>query len=93
MANEKFNDYLVGRGQQFQRYAAGNKRYGPSGSMAPNVGPTSDRAGYAARDARANSLRNAALRKLKANNSNNFASADSLRPLPRTPYSGRAGGY
>jgi hypothetical protein len=93
MANADFEDYLTGRGQQFQRYAAGKKKYGPEGRDAPNVGPVADKSGYAARDARAKLLRNAALRKMKAYNKKNYASSDALRPLPRTPYKGRAGGY
>jgi hypothetical protein len=93
MANVDFEDYLTGRGQQFQRYAAGNKRYGPEGRAAPNIGATSDQAGYTQRDNRARLIRNAALRKMKAYNSQNYASADALRPLPQTPYNGRAGGY
>ena len=35
----------------FNKYAAGAKRYGPSGRSAPNVGP-SDKTGYAMRDQR-----------------------------------------
>jgi len=93
MANADFEDYLVGRKQAFNRYAAGNKRYGPEGRSAPNIGPVGDKSGYTMRDNRARLLRNAALRKLKANNTKNYASADSLRPLPKTPYKGRAGGY
>lgn len=93
MANVDFEDYLSGRGQRFQRYGVGKKRYGPEGRDAPNVGPVADKTGYAARDARAKLLRNAALRKMKAYNKGNYASSDAMRPLPRTPYKGRAGGY
>lgn len=93
MANADFTDYLQGRGQRFNRYSAGKKRYGPEGRDAPNVGPVEDKTGYAQRDNRARLLRNAALRKMKAYNSGNYASSDALRPLPRTPYKGRAGGY
>lgn len=90
---QEFRDYLVGRNQQFNRYAAGTKRYGPSARRAPNVGPTGNLAGYVERDNRARLMRSAALRKLKAYNSKNYASPDALKPLPRTPYRGRAGGY
>jgi hypothetical protein len=93
MANRDFMDYMQGRGQKFNPYAAGNKRYGPEGRSAPNVGATSDQAGYTERDNRARLMRNAALRKMKAYDKKNYASADALRPLPRTPYQGRAGGY
>ena len=93
MANRDFTDYLQGRGQSFNPYSAGNKRYGPEGRRAPNVGPTEDQAGYKERDNRARLLRNAALRKMKAYQKKNYASADAQRPLPKTPYKGRAGGY
>ena len=87
------DDYLFGRGQAFNPFSAGDKRYGLSQRAAPNVGPTSDQAGYTMRDNRARLLRNAALRKMQAFQKQDYASSDALRPLPRTPYSGRAGGY
>jgi hypothetical protein len=93
MAHANLGDYLTGRNQGYQPYGAGKKKYGPEGRNAPNVGPVADKTGYAARDARAKGMRNAALRKMKAYNKKNYASADALRPLPRTPYKGRAGGY
>jgi len=40
---------LVG-GAGFNSLAAGDKQYGLSGSLAPNVGPVNNRGGYAARD-------------------------------------------
>lgn len=89
----RLTSYLIGGNTGFNSYAAGDKRYGPSARSAPNVGPTSDQAGYTERDNRARLIRNASLRKLEAYQKQNYASADALRPLPRTPYSGRAGGY
>lgn len=91
--DEDFLDYLTGRGQSFNRYSAGNRRYGPTARRAPNIGPTGDVAGYVERDNRARLMRNAALRKLQAFNKNSYASSDAMRPLPKTPYSGRAGGF
>ena len=49
----------------FQPYAAGNKRYGPEGRSAPNVGPVKNRGGYAARDQKAKMRREVMLKKLK----------------------------
>ena len=40
-----FLEYLQGAGQNFQPYAAGNKRYGASGRSAPNIGPVADKQG------------------------------------------------
>jgi hypothetical protein len=37
-------------GGGFNRFAAGNKRYGMTQNSAPNVGPVANKAGYAARD-------------------------------------------
>ena len=93
MANRDFKDYMTGRGQQFNPYSAGNKRYGPEGRRGPNTGKNLDQSGYNERDNRARVLRNAALRKMKSMQQGKYASSDALRPLPRTPYKGRAGGY
>lgn len=59
-------------------YAAGDKIYG-SGRSNPTMGPVGDRLGYVERDAKAKARRNAILRRLKANQSGKYASADSLR--------------
>lgn len=50
----------------FQPYAAGDKRYGASGRSAPNIGPTTNREGYAERDRQAKMRRALMLKKMKA---------------------------
>lgn len=37
-------------GGGFNRFAAGDKRYGAGQAQAPNVGPVANKSGYAARD-------------------------------------------
>ena len=64
--------------ETFNPYAAGLKRYGPSGRRAPNVGRIGNMAGYRQRD-NAVTRRNALLRKLKAQQRGAYASADALR--------------
>jgi len=39
-------------GGGFNRFAAGNKRYGAGQQSAPNVGPVTNKAGYLQRDAK-----------------------------------------
>lgn len=46
----------------FNPYSAGRKHYG-GGRLAPNVGKTANKAGYAARDGRAAARREALLRR------------------------------
>jgi len=60
-------------------YAAGRKRYGPTGRDNPTSGPV-DKSGYRERDAGAQAKRNAMLRKLKANQRGAYASSDALKP-------------
>lgn len=93
MANADFMAYLQGRRGGFNPYSAGDKRYGPSGRSAPNVGPTSaqGKAGYNKRDAEAKRLRNAMLRRMQAQQSGNYASAAAQRPLPKGLYPGPGG--
>lgn len=62
----------------FQRYAAGKKRYG-AGRTAPNIGPVADKLGYRQRDNRLRTKRNAILRRMKAKQRGAFASANYLR--------------
>lgn len=70
--------YAAGSNREtFNPYAAGAKRYGPSGRSAPNMGPVGNMSGYRQRDQRAR--RNALLRKLKAQQRGAYASADALR--------------
>lgn len=76
--NAGFLDYMRGRGQGFNKYAAGKKRYG-GGRDAPNIGP-SDKLGYRERDANAKLQRNAMLRKMKAGQKGRFMSSDYLTP-------------
>ena len=61
-------------------YSVGNKIYG-GGRSNPTMGPVGDRLGYAERDAKAKVRRNAILRRLQANQSGKYASADSLREI------------
>lgn len=56
--------YLTGATSGFNRYAAGDKRYG-GGRSNPTMGPV-DKLGYAERDRVAASRRNAILARLKA---------------------------
>lgn len=70
-------DYMMGRGQAFNQYGAGAKRYGISG--APNIGPVADKTGYVERDVNAQRLRNAALRKLQQGQLGNQMNPDVLR--------------
>jgi hypothetical protein len=76
--NADFLSYMRGRGQGFNSYAAGKKRYG-SGRDAPNIGP-SDKLGYRERDAQAKLQRSAMLRKIKATQKGRFMSSDYLTP-------------
>jgi len=74
-----FFDYLQGRGQSFNSFAAGNKNYG-SGRSAPNVGPVRDMSGYRERDNKAKGMRAALLRRMQAQQKGNFASSAAQTP-------------
>jgi hypothetical protein len=78
MANDDFLAYLQGRGQSFNAYAAGNKRYG-TGRPNSNYG-LNNKIGYMERDAAAQRRRNAMLRKLKAQGSGDLMSSAYLSP-------------
>lgn len=79
-----FLEYLQGVRQDFQPYAAGNKRYGASGRSAPNIGPVADKQGYMERDLKKNAMRNAMLRRMQAAQTGNFFSSDFLDPRNRS---------
>lgn len=74
-----FLAYVQGRGQSFNTYSAGNKKYGAAGGSAPNVGP-SDKSGYRKRDAKAKFRKRAMLRKIEAGQKGRFMSADYMTP-------------
>lgn len=61
----------------FNPYAVGNKVYG-NGRSFPNFGPTFHREGYAERDRMVKARRNALLRRMKAQATGNYMSADYL---------------
>ena len=84
MADGDFLPYIMGRGQQFQRYGVGKKRYGFNARSAPNVGPVGDKSGYRQRDAEAKAKRDAMLARLKASQSGNFMSRGYLNPQGRS---------
>lgn len=63
----------------YSPYLVGNRVYG-GGSYAPNIGPV-DPSGYRTRDLMAKARRNAMLRKLKAQVSGDYMSADYLRNM------------
>lgn len=65
---------MLYQGQQYLPYAAGNKIYG-GGRDAPNLGPV-DPTGHNERDLKYQARRTALLRRLKAQQTSNFASAD-----------------
>jgi hypothetical protein len=60
-------------------YSVGNKIYG-GGRSNPTSGPV-DKLGYRERDAKSAARRNAILRRMKANQSGKFSSADSMRTV------------
>lgn len=60
-------------------YAVGNRVYG-GGMPQPTLGPV-DRMGYKERDLQTKARRDAILRRLKANNVKDFASADAQRVI------------
>lgn len=84
MPDGDFLSYLAGRGQQFQRYGAGKKRYGLTGRDAPNIGPVGDKSGYRKRDQDAIVRRNAMLARLRAGQTGNFMSKNYLDPRGRS---------
>lgn len=74
-----FEAYLQGgRGQRFEDYAAGNKVYG-GGRSNPTSGPV-DKTGYKERDAKAKTMRDAALRRLKSRRGKQYMSSANLTP-------------
>ena len=84
MPNGDFLSYMTGRGQQFQQYGAGKKRYGLTGRSAPNIGPVGDKSGYRKRDTDAKVMRNALLARLRAGQNGNFMSKGFLDPRGRS---------
>lgn len=71
--------YFSNRTSGINPYAAGDKIYG-GGRPFPTSGPV-DPLGYRERDAKATARRNAILRRMRANQSGKYASADSLREV------------
>jgi hypothetical protein len=74
-----FSDYMQGRKDGFNPYAAGQKRYGLASRSAPNVGPTGSPEGYDMRERKNNAKRNAMLRRMKSTQSGHHMNPDSLR--------------
>lgn len=68
-------------GGGFNAYAAGDKRYGPSGSMAATRGPISPEGmqGYGQRDKVQNARKAAVLGRMQAAQNGNYMNADYLR--------------
>lgn len=83
-AIDDFLAYLQGRSANFQPYAAGDKRYGPSGRSAPNIGPVADKQGYRERDLQTRAMRNAMLKRMQAGQRGRFMSSDYLNPQGRS---------
>lgn len=79
---------MASNDQSFQPYAAGKKTYG-GGRSAPNVGP-SDKLGYAERDNKASGMRNALLRRMKAQQKGKMFSSAAMTP-PRNLFAGPGG--
>lgn len=75
--DQNFLAYLQGRGQSFNPYGAGQKRY-PGG--APNTGPTSTPEAYDERDRMARLKRNALLRRIQRGMAGNYMNKDWLTP-------------
>lgn len=75
--DQNFLAYLQGRGQQFNPYGAGAKKY-PGG--APNVGPTDKPEAYDERDNLARLKRNALLRRIQRGMAGNYMNKDYLSP-------------
>lgn len=71
--------YISRDNTSFNPYAAGDKIYG-GGRSFPTMGPV-DRLGYRERDAVTAARRNAMLRRMQADQSGKFASADALRSI------------
>lgn len=71
--------YTPRSSSSFNPYAVGNKIYG-GGRSFPTSGPV-DKAGYRERDAVSKARKDAILRRMKANDSGKFASADSMRKV------------
>lgn len=73
--------YLMGRGQQFNPYSAGNKQYTGAGTATPNSGPVgaAGQQGYDEREFQAKMRRNAMLRRMQAGQSGRYMSSDWMR--------------
>lgn len=80
--NPDFKAYLGVAGQDFNKYAAGTRRYG-GGRDAPNIGPV-DPVGYRERDALARRKRNAMLRRMQAQQADRLMSPENLSPDARS---------
>ena len=65
---------MIFQGKQYLPYAAGRKIYG-GGNDAPNLGPV-DPTGHRERDLKYQARRSAVLRRMKAQQSGNFASPE-----------------
>lgn len=78
-------------GQQIQQYGAGKPQY-PGITGAPNTGPVSaaGNLGYKERDNKAVGMRQALLRRIKANQSGNNFSSAAMTP-PRNLFAGPGG--
>lgn len=71
--------YTSRRNSGINPYAVGDKIYG-AGRSFPTMGPV-DPTGYRERDAKSSARRDAILRRMKAQQSGKFASADALREV------------
>lgn len=71
------DDTFGGRLGNISRYAVGGKRYGGGWRDAPNIGPV-DPMGFKERDAKANTMRNALLRRIRAGQQGKFMSSSFL---------------
>lgn len=68
--NKRLPDPAPGLSGGFNAYAAGIKHYGGGRSM-PNLGPVSNKLGYAKRDLKRSALQNAIARRMKAQDKGN----------------------
>lgn len=76
-------------GQQVQKYGVGNPSYG-GGRPSPNTGPVRDIAGYRERDNKAQGMRDALLRRLKAKKAGKEFSSAAMTP-PKNLFAGPGG--
>ena len=79
--NDDFLNYLRGRQPGANSYAAGEKRYGPAGASAPNIGAVQDNSGYRKRDNSAATRKWMMMKRLKAMRQGKYGSADAQRPI------------